>query len=58
MTFNQVQENLRRNEGIRIGRVVLDHWTRFSEWTVSDGQRLTSYSDETSAIKAFLEAIA
>ena len=57
MTFDQVQEKLRRDEGIRVGRVVLGYWAGFSEWNISDGETLETYDNETDALKAFLQVI-
>ena len=58
MTFDRVRDRLRQDDGIRVGRVVLGYWRTFNEWNISDGETVTSYNDETSAINAFLQAIA
>ena len=58
MTFDQVRERLRRDDGIRVGHTVMVPWARFNEWSICDGETVTSYNDEASAINAFLEAIA
>jgi len=58
MTFEQVQERLRQDDGIRVGRMVLVPWEKYGEWNICDGETVTSYKDERDAINAFLAAIA